>query len=77
MLSSMRRPNPALSALIVFWTLYAIAVGWKLSDAFDAIEPVSRDLLLILGGYGAILAVITGAILLRIRFTRPHDVHSH
>ena len=73
----MRRPTPALSALIVFWTLYALAAGWKLYEAYDAIEPVSRNLLLILGGYGAILAVITGAILLRIRFARLHDVQSH
>ena len=73
----MRRPTPALFALIVFWTLYALAAGWKLYEAYDAIEPVSRNLLLILGGYGAILAVVTGVILLRNRFTRPHNVQSN
>lgn len=72
----MRRPTPALLALIGFWTLYAIAAGWKLYEAYDAIEPVSRDLLLILGGYGAILAVVTGAMMLRVRLFRSHDVHS-
>ena len=63
----MRKPTPAPFTLIVFWTLYAIAATWTL---YEATPPLSRDLLLILGGYGAILAVVTGVILLRIGFTR-------
>ena len=57
----MRKPSPAVFTLIVFWTAYTIAAAWTL---YWATPPLSRDLLLILGGYGAILAVATVAILL-------------
>jgi hypothetical protein len=69
----MRRPTPALFTLGVFWTLYALAAAWTL---YGAALPAGRDLLLILGGYGAVLAVVSGAILLRawLRSSgkRPH-----
>jgi len=58
----MRKPSSAVLALIVFWTAYAIGAGWTL---YLATPPLSRDVVLILCGYGALLTVVTLAILLR------------
>lgn len=63
----MKRPAPAVFTLIVFWALYAIAAAWTL---YQTIPPVSRNLLLILGGYAAVLAILTVAIALRDKFVR-------
>ena len=63
----MRKPAPATLILIVFWTVYALFAAWCL---YIATPLLSRDLLLILGGYAVILAVLSAGILLRVRFAR-------
>jgi hypothetical protein len=65
----MKRPSPAVCALILFWTLYALATAWTL---YQATPPLSRDLLLILGSYSAMIVVVTGAIVLRGRLRKRH-----
>ena len=64
---AMRKPAPATLILIVFWTVYALFAAWAV---YNAAPLLSRDLLLILGAYAAITVVLSGAILLRVRFTR-------
>jgi hypothetical protein len=56
----MTRDVPALVALILFWAGYASAAMWAL---YQGTPPLSRPLLLILGGYGAVLALVTVAML--------------
>ena len=68
----MKKPSSAVFALIVFWSAYAIAAAWAL---YLATPPLSRNLLLILSGYGGLLAVATLAIVLRITLSRSRDAH--
>ena len=63
----MRKPSSAVFTLIVFWTAYAIAAAWTV---YVETPLLSRDLLLILAGYGALLALVTAAIVLRTVFSR-------
>jgi len=63
----MRKPAPATLILIVFWTVYALFAAWAV---YNAAPLLSRELILILGTYAAITVLLSGAILLRVRFTR-------
>jgi len=60
----MPRPTPALATLSLFWIIYGIVAAVTL---YQALEPLKRDLLLILGGTGAILVMGTLALLRRTR----------
>lgn len=60
----MRRPSPALATLTVFWIAYGIVATVTL---YQALSPLKRDLLLILGWMGAILVMGTLALWDRIR----------
>jgi hypothetical protein len=64
MLQAMRRPTPATVVLAVLWIGYAIGGAWLV---YRETPLLSRDLLLILTGYGAIVAAVTALIILRIR----------
>jgi len=69
----MARPSTVNVILQVFWVTYAIAALWSV---YQATPLLSRHLLLILGGYGAILAVVTLIVVLRARIKRAHAEHS-
>jgi len=64
----MRRPTPSLLAIIVFWASYVPIAAYVL---YEVTPPVSRALLLILGGYAAILGVLTFVLLRRGRRGPP------
>ena len=69
----MRRLTPATWFLILFWTLYGLAVTLKLYQA----EPsVNRDLVFIIGSYAAVMAVVSGAILFRATLWRLFHKYS-
>ena len=69
----MQRLSLATKVLVVFWTAYGMVAVYTLHQA---LPPVSRDLLLILGGMGAILVIATFAIVLRNRLARSADRRS-
>ena len=62
----MRRPTLSTVLLVVIGTAYAIAEGWRL---YEATPLLSRDLLLIIGGYGAIVMALTAGVVVS---TWPH-----
>jgi hypothetical protein len=65
----MERPYPVKTILLVFWVTYAVAGLWSV---YQATPLLSRHLLLILGGYGVILAIVTLIVALRARIKRSH-----
>ena len=56
MLSTIRRSTVANLALTIFWVAYAVTAAWLL---YDLTPSLSRPVVMILGGYGALLAVAT------------------
>lgn len=66
--NGMRPPTPALAAITVFWVIYAIIAAYVL---YQVTPPVNRVLLIILGGYAAVLALVTGVLLRRSRPALP------
>ena len=50
----MKRPPPALTMLIFFWTVYGAVAAIAL---YRALPPLQWELLLLLGGIGASLVV--------------------
>jgi hypothetical protein len=60
----MKRPSSASTAVITFWVVYGVVAAWALNDA---LSPLKRELVLVLGGAGAILVVVTFALLFRAR----------
>ncbi|HXX84016.1 MAG TPA: hypothetical protein VEN29_08535 [Casimicrobiaceae bacterium] len=64
----MRRPTSALLATIIFWSTYLVLAAYAL---YEATPPLGRTLMLILGGYAAILAVLTLVLLRRGRPASP------
>jgi len=52
----MRRLTPAVLATIVFWSSYAIVAAYAV---YEETPPLGRVLMLVLGGYAAMLAVLT------------------
>jgi hypothetical protein len=64
----MQRPSPAFATLTAFWILYVIVAAITL---YQALSPLKRNLLLILGGMGAILVIGTLALLRRTRSSSP------
>jgi len=60
----MRRPAAALLATILFWSAYVAVAIYVL---YVATPPLGRTLMLILGGYAAILAMLTVVLLRRAR----------
>jgi hypothetical protein len=67
MLSTMRRPAIATLVLAVLWVSYALTAAWLL---YEATPALSRPLLVILGGYSALLALVTGLIVACLRAKR-------
>lgn len=67
MLPAMRRSAPEVCALIVFWTIYALGAAWVF---YKETPPTTRDLVLIIAGYCAVIAVVTGAMMLRAKLRR-------
>jgi hypothetical protein len=65
----MRRLRPATWFLILFWTLYGVAVALTL---YRASPSVNRDLALILGAYSVAMGLVTGVILFRAWLRRLH-----
>jgi hypothetical protein len=59
---SMKRPSPALTMLIFFWTVYGVVAAIALSRA---LPPLQWELLLLLGGIGAALVVASLVLLWR------------
>ena len=49
----MKMPSPALTMLIFFWTVYAFVAAVVL---YRALPPLQLELLMLLGGIGAVLA---------------------
>lgn len=60
----MQRSSPALATLAIFWIVYGIGAP---SALYQALPPVNRELLLILGGTGVILVIGIFALSLRGR----------
>jgi hypothetical protein len=58
----MKRPSLAITALIIFWTAYGLVAAFAL---YQALQPLNRELFLILGGTGVILVIATLALLRR------------
>ena len=63
----MARPYPVNVILLLFWVTYASAALWAV---YRATPLLSRPLLFILGGYGAVLAIVTLIVVLRARIKR-------
>jgi membrane protein DedA with SNARE-associated domain len=57
-----------LLATIIFWSTYVVLAAYVL---YDATPPLGRTLMLILGGYAAILGALTVALLRRGRPASP------
>ena len=68
----MTRPYPVKVILLLFWVTYASAALWAL---YQATPLLSRPLLFILGGYGALLAIMTLIVVLRARIKRSRAEH--
>jgi hypothetical protein len=66
----MQRLSSGTKVLVVFWIAYGIVAA---SALYQALPPVNRDLLLILGGTGAILVIGTFGVVLRNRLVRPAE----
>jgi hypothetical protein len=66
MLTIMRQAAVANLVLTILWVAYAVTAAGLL---YDLTPPLSRPLLLILGGYGALLAVATVIIFFGRRHT--------
>jgi hypothetical protein len=64
MLSIMRRLSLATVVLAVLGIGYALVEGWLI---YEATPVLSRELLLILSGYGATVAVLMAVIVLLLR----------
>jgi hypothetical protein len=64
----MRRPTRALLATVLFWTTYVISAAYVL---YEETPPLGRVLMLVLGGYAAILSVLTVVLLRRTPPTHP------
>jgi len=69
---AMTRPYPVKVILLLFWVTYASAALWAL---YQATPLLSRPLLFILGGYGALLAIMTLIVVLRARIKRSRAEH--
>jgi hypothetical protein len=59
---TMKRPSPALTMLFFFWAVYGLVAATVL---YRALAPLQRDLLLLLGGIGAVLVVVSFVLLSR------------
>jgi hypothetical protein len=70
----MRRLSPAVLAITVFWGCYAIAAAYLL---YVEMPPLGQVLTLVLGGYAAILAVLSVVLLLRTRPAPPGGNHEN
>ena len=55
----MKRPSLALTTLIIFWAVYGVVAAFAL---YQALPPLNRELLLILGGTAVILVIATLAL---------------
>lgn len=55
----MKRPSPALTMLMFFWTVYGVVAAMVL---YQALPPLQWELLLLLGGIGA--ALVVGSLVL-------------
>jgi len=66
MLSTMSRSTVANLALTIFWVAYAGTAAWLL---YELTPLLSRPVVMILGGYGALLA---GATVIIVFGWRPH-----
>jgi len=64
---AMTRPYPVNVILLLFWITYASAALWAV---YQATPLLSRPLLFILGGYGAVLAIVSLIVVLRARIKR-------
>lgn len=58
----MKRPSPALTMLIFFWTVYALVAGFVL---YRALPPLQLELLILLGGIGCVLGAASLVLLWR------------
>jgi hypothetical protein len=65
MLQAMGRLSLDTVVLAVLWISYAIGAAWIV---YRETPLLSRDLLLILTGCGAMIAALTALVILRIRF---------
>jgi hypothetical protein len=64
-IDTVRRPSPALTFIIVCWIVYSIVAAYAL---YQALLPLNRELLLILGG----AAILPGAAtFVFMRHARP------
>jgi len=50
----MKRPSPAFTMLIFFWTVYGLVAAVVL---YRALPPLQLELLILLGGIGSVLAM--------------------
>ena len=62
----MQRRTLITVLLVIIGAAYAITEGWSL---YEATPPLSRDLLLIIGSYGAIVVALTAGVVVS---TWPH-----
>jgi len=69
----MKRPAPALAMLIVFWVVYGVVAAIAL---YRALPPLQRELLVLLGGTGALLVAASFVLLWRVPFRAPSDAVS-
>lgn len=55
----MKRPSPALTVLMFFWTVYGVVAAVVL---YRAMPPLQLELLILLGGIGSVLAMASLAL---------------
>lgn len=56
----MKRPSLAVTTLTILWAAYSLVTAFAL---YQALPPLNRELLLILGGTAVILVIATLALL--------------
>lgn len=66
----MKRPSPALTMLIFFWTVYGLVAAVVL---YRALPPLQLELLILLGGIGSVLAVASLVLLWRAPSSTASD----
>lgn len=66
----MKRSTLPLTTLIIFWVVYGFVAAYSL---YEALPPLNRELLLILGGAAIIPLAATFAFLLYARSRHSND----
>lgn len=66
----MKRPSAALTMLIFFWVIYGLVAAVAL---YQAMPPLHLQLLVLLGGIGAVLAAASVVLLWHAPAVDPGD----